>query len=282
MYQKIEKMIKDLELRGRSQPTIKNMVCTMNAFSRFYNKPPELLGEPEIINYLEYCIKTKKICRGTVNYINSTLKFFYVVTLEGSWSDLRVPRLRYDKKLPKYLTKDEVKLLLQSTTYLKHKAILSTIYSAGLRVSEVINLRISDIMSKEMKIRVRNGKRNKERYTLLSHINLELLRMYWKKFGYKNYSPEDYLFISRLTKTKLTSRCVESAMDKAMQKSGIGKKATPHTLRHSFATHLMNDDVELVNIQTLMGHSNIKTTSIYLHVQDYQTLNIKSPLDTFE
>ena len=282
MYQKIEKMIKDLELRGRSQPTIKNMVCTMKAFSRFYNKPPELLGEHEIINYLEYCIKTKKICRGTVNYINSTLKFFYVVTLEGSWSDLRVPRLRYDKKLPKYLTKDEVKLLLQSTTYLKHKAILSTIYSAGLRVSEVINLRISDIMSKEMKIRVRNGKRNKERYTLLSHINLELLRMYWKKFGYKNYSPEDYLFISRLTKTKLTSRCVESAMDKAMQKSGIGKKATPHTLRHSFATHLMNDDVELVNIQTLMGHSNIKTTSIYLHVQDYQTLNIKSPLDTFE
>jgi len=282
MYQKIEKMIKDLELRGRSQPTIKNMVCTMNAFSRFYNKPPELLGEPEIINYLEYCIKTKKICRGTVNYINSTLKFFYVVTLEGSWSDLRVPRLRYDKKLPKYLTKDEVKLLLQSTTYLKHKAILSTIYSAGLRVSEVINLRISDIMSKEMKIRVRNGKRNKERYTLLSHKNLELLRIYWKKFGYKNYSPEDYLFISRLTKTKLTSRCVESAMDKAMQKSGIGKKATPHTLRHSFATHLMNDDVELVNIQTLMGHSNIKTTSIYLHVQDYQTLNIKSPLDTFE
>ena len=282
MYQKIEKMIKDLELRGRSQPTIKNMVCTMNAFSRFYNKPPELLGEHEIINYLEYCIKTKKICRGTVNYINSTLKFFYVVTLEGSWSDLRVPRLRYDKKLPKYLTKDEVKLLLQSTTYLKHKAILSTIYSAGLRVSEVINLRISDIMSKEMKIRVRNGKRNKERYTLLSHKNLELLRMYWKKFGYKNYSPEDYLFISRLTKTKLTSRCVESAMDKAMQKSGIGKKATPHTLRHSFATHLMNDDVELVNIQKLMGHSNIKTTSIYLHVQDYQTLNIKSPLDTFE
>ena len=282
MYKKIEKMIKDLELRGRSQPTIKNMVCTMNAFSRFYNKPPELLGEPEIINYLEYCIKTKKICRGTVNYINSTLKFFYVVTLEGSWSDLRVPRLRYDKKLPKYLTKDEVKLLLQSTTYLKHKAILSTIYSAGLRVSEVINLRISDIMSKEMKIRVRNGKRNKERYTLLSHINLELLRMYWKKFGYKNYSPEDYLFISRLTKTKLTSRCVESAMDKAMQKSGIGKKATPHTLRHSFATHLMNDDVELVNIQRLMGHSNIKTTSIYLHVKDYQILNIKSPLDTFE
>ena len=282
MYQKIEKMINDLELRGRSEDTIKNMVFTMKAFSRFYNKAPELLGEPEIINYLEYCIKTKKLCRGTVNYINSTLKFFYVVTLEGSWSDLRVPRLRYDKKLPKYLTKEEIKLLLESTTYLKHKAILSTIYSAGLRVSEVINLRISDIMSKEMKIRVRNGKRNKERYTLLSQKNLELLRLYWKKFGYKNYSPDDYLFISRLTKKKLTIRGIEKAMENSMQKSGIVKKATVHTLRHSFATHLMNDDVELVNIQTLMGHSNIKTTSIYLHVKDYQILKIKSPLDTLD
>lgn len=282
MYQKIEKMIKDLELRGHSEKTIKNMVCTMNAFSRFYNRPPELLGEREIINYLEYCIKTKKLCRGTVNYINSTLKFFYVVTLEGSWSELRIPRLRNDKKLPKYLTKEEVKLLLESTTYLKHKAILSTIYSAGLRVSEVINLRIADIMSKEMKIRVRNGKRNKERYTLLSQKNLELLRLYWKKFGYKNYSPEDYLFISRLTKNKLSSRGVQKAMEAALQKSGLTKKATVHTLRHSFATHLMNDGVELANIQALMGHSNIKTTSIYLHVKDYQILNIRSPFDTFD
>ncbi|WP_195266934.1 tyrosine-type recombinase/integrase [Clostridium sp. 1001275B_160808_H3] len=282
MYQKIEKMIKDLELRGRSKDTIKNMVCTMRCFSKFYNQSPEMLGEKEIIQYLDYCINVRKLCRGTVNYINSTLKFFYVVTLERSWSDLRVPRLRYDKNLPNYLTKKEVKLLLESTTYLKHKAILSTIYSAGLRVSEVINLRISDIISAEMKIRVRNGKRNKERYTLLSQKNLELLRLYWKKFGYKNYSPNDYLFISRQTKKKLTSRGVQSAIEKAVKNSGISKKATPHTLRHSFATHLMNDGVDLVIIQALMGHSNMKTTSIYLHVRDYKTLNIKNPLDTLE
>lgn len=119
-----------------------------------------------------------------------------------------------------------------------------------------------------MKIRVRNGNGNK---------NLELLRVYWKKFRNKNYSPDDYLFIYRLTKKKLTSRGVQKAMETAMQKAGIAKKATVYTLRHSFATHLMNDGVErveLVNIQTLMGHSNIKTTSIYLHVKDYQTLNI--------
>jgi len=282
MYKKIEKMIKDLELRGRSKDTIKNMVYAMNSFSRYYNQPPETLGEKQIIHYLNYCINDKKLCRGTVNYINSTLKFFYVVTLERSWSDLRIPRLRYDKTLPNYLTKEEVKLLLESTNYLKHKAILSTIYSAGLRVSEVINLRISDIISAEMKIRVRNGKRNKERYTLLSQKNLEILRLYWKKFGYKNYSSDDYLFISRQTKKKLTNRGVQSALKKSLKRSGITKKATPHTLRHSFATHLMNDGVDLVTIQALMGHSNMKTTSIYLHVRDYKILNIKSPLDTLE
>lgn len=279
MYQIINKMITDLELSGRSNDTIKIYVYTIENFSRFYNKSPELLGEPEIINYLEYCIKTKKLCKSS---INCTLKFFYVITLERSWSELRIPKLKCDKKLPKYLTKVEVKLLLESTTYLKHKAILSTIYSAGLRVSEALNLKISDIMSKEMKIRVRNGKGNKERYTLLSQKNLELLRVYWKQFGYKNYSPEDYLFISTQTKKKLTSRCIQISMDRAIQVVGIIKKATPHTLRHSFATHLMNDGIEPVKILALMGHSNFKTTSIYLHVQDYQLLNIISPLDTLD
>lgn len=279
MYQKIDKMIKDLEIRGRTQNTIKNMVWSIKNFSKFYNQPPELLGEQDIINYLDYCINQKKLCRGTVNAINSALKFFYVVTLERSWSDLRIPKIRYDKKLPSYLSKEEVKVLLDTISYLKHKAILSTIYSSGLRVSEAINLRISDIMSKEMKIRVRVGKRNKERYTLLSEKNLLLLRQYWKRFGYKNYSPDDYLFTSRKTGKQLTNRCIESAMERAVKKAGINRKATPHTLRHSFATHLMNDKVELVTIQALMGHSNIKTTSIYLHVKDYQTLNIASPLD---
>ncbi|MGL5352326.1 MAG: tyrosine-type recombinase/integrase, partial [Clostridium sp.] len=135
-----------------------------------------------------------------------------------------------------YLTKEEVKILLEKSTYLKHKAIISTIYSSGLRVSEVINLRISDIISKEMKIRVRNGKRNKERYTLLSQKNLELLREYWLRFGYKNYSSDDYLFISRKTGKQLTIRGVQCALEKIAIKAGITTRPTPHTLRHSFAT----------------------------------------------
>ena len=131
MYQKIEKMIKDLEKRGCTQDTIKNKVWILKNFSKYYNQPPELLGEQQIVDYLDYCLNQKKLCRGTVNTINSSLKFFYVVTLERDWSDLRIPRLRYDKRLPLYLTKEEVKSLLDSTTYLKHKAILATIYSAG-------------------------------------------------------------------------------------------------------------------------------------------------------
>lgn len=209
--------------------------------------------------------KNKKLCRGTVNTINSTLKFFYVVNLERSWNNLRIPRLRYDKHLPSYLTKEEVNSLFESISYLKHKAILMTIYSGGLRVSEVVNLRISDIMSKEMKIRIRNGKRNKERYTLISHKNLEILREYWHKFGYKDYKPNDYLFISRQTKKPLKVRGIQLVMNNAIKKAGITRTATIHTLRHSFATHLMNDGVNLRTIQALLGHSNIKTTSIYLH-----------------
>ncbi|EOH9903740.1 MAG: site-specific integrase [Clostridium celatum] len=279
MYQKIDKMVKDLELRGRSASTIKNMVYTLKSFSNFYNQAPELLGEQQIINYLDYCINEKKLCKARVNSINSILKFFYVVTLERQWNDLRIPRIRCHRNLPAYLTKEEVKLIIDNATYLKHKAILSTIYSAGLRVSEATNLRLSDIMSKEMKIRVRAGKGNKERYTLLSQRNLELLREYWKIFGHKNYDSEDYLFTSRWSGGHLTNRGIQSFMLAATKRAGITKKATPHTLRHSFATHLMNDGVDLVIIQALLGHSNLKTTSIYLHVKDYTVLNVVSPFD---
>lgn len=279
MYQKIEKMIKDLELRGRSPSTIKNRVIQLECFSKFYNQAPELLGEQQIVDYLDYCINEKKLCKSTVNGINSALKFFYVVTLERSWSDLRVPKFRCRRNLPAYLTKEEVKLIIDNAKNLKHKAILSTIYSSGLRLSEAANLRLSDIMSKEMKIRVREGKGSKERYTLLSQKNLELLREYWKVFGHKNYDPEEYLFISRYTGTKLGNRGIQEAMLAATKRAGITRKATPHTLRHSFATHLMNDGVDLVLIQALLGHSNLKTTSIYLHVKDYTVLNVVSPLD---
>lgn len=279
MYQKIDKMVKELELRGRSQGTIKIMVYTVKNFCEFYNQPPELLGEHHIIDYLYYCINCKKLCNNTVNMINSFLKFFYVVTLEKEWNDLRIPRLKRPKKVPIYLTKAEVDILLNSITNLKHKAILSTIYSSGLRVSEATNLKLSDIMSSEMKIRVRDGKGSKERYTLLSEKNLILLREYWSKYGSKNYSMEDYLFMGNDPSKAITIRTVEEFMSTFIIRSGITKKATPHSLRHSFATHLMNDGVDLLTIKRLLGHSDIRSTLIYLHLKDYESLNIVSPLD---
>lgn len=281
MYQKIDKMVKDLEMRGRSKNTIKIMEYILKSFSKFYNQPPELLGEQDIINYLDYCINTKKLCNKSINRMNSFLKFFYVVTLEREWNDLRIPKLKCEKKLPIYLTKEEVIVLLDSVSNLKHKAILSTIYSSGLRISELVNLRISDIISSEMKIRVRNGKGNKERYSILSTKNLSLLRLYWKKYGHKNYSKDDYLFIGRNNKP-ISKRSIELVMSKAVKKAGIDKNATPHSLRHSFATHLMNHGVDLIVIQTLLGHSSLKATAIYLHVKNYNTFNISSPLDTLE
>lgn len=279
MYQKIDKMVADLELRGRSQGTIKIMVYTVKNFCKFYNQSPELLGEHHIIDYLYYCINCKKLCNNTINMINSFLKFFYVVTLEKEWNDLRIPKLKRTKKLPVYLTREEVNILLHSISNLKHKAILSTIYSSGLRVSEAANLKISDIMSSEMKIRVRSGKGNKERYTLLSERNLELLRVYWRSLGRKNYSMEDYLFVGHYESKPISTRTIGVMMNKFISASGITKKASPHSLRHSFATHLMNDGVDLITIKTLLGHSSMSSTLIYLHLKDYQALSIVSPLD---
>lgn len=282
MYEKIDKMVKDLELRGRSQSTIKIMVYTVKNFCKFYNQSPELLGEHHIIDYLYYCINYKKLCNKTINRMNSFLKFFYVVTLEKEWNDLRIPKLKCDKKTPIYLTKKEVKLLLNSISNLKHKAILSTIYSSGLRISEAANLKVSDIMSSEMKIRVRNGKGRKERYTLLSEKNLILLREYWHKYGHKDYLMEDYLFVGYSPLRPISTRTIQVFMNKYVTLSSITKNATPHALRHSFATHLMNDGVDLITIKTLMGHSSIGSTMIYLHLKDYQALRIVSPLDKLE
>lgn len=279
MYQKINKMVLDLQRRGRSKNTIQNMVYTLNKFALYCNKSPEDITENDIINYLDYCLNDLKLCKSTVNIINSFLKFFYVVTLERTWSDLKIPRLKANKTLPVYLTKTEVDSIISSISNLKHKAIISTIYSSGLRLSEALNLRVSDIISSEMKIRIRNGKGGKERYTILSQNNLYILRDYWKNSNRKNYTLNDYLFPGIIDGKPLSTHAIQTLMRKSIKELGINKHATPHSLRHSFATHLMNDGVDLITIQALMGHISLKSTSIYLHLTNHHLLNVKSPFD---
>lgn len=174
------KMIMEMELRGYSPKTIKNYVLHVSNFAKFYNKSPELLGEEEIRKYLHYCITERKLSEGTVNYYNATLRFFYTKVLGRPWNTEKLHRARERKRKPIALSQEEVKKIFEVTESLKYKAIFMTIYSAGLRVSEVCNLKVMDIDSKNMQIFIREGKGKKDRYSILSKANLQILREYWK------------------------------------------------------------------------------------------------------
>ena len=269
-----EKMKMDMELRGYSPKTIKNYINHVSSFAKFYNKSPELLEENEIRDYLHYCIMEKKLSEGTVNYINASLKFFYTKTLNRYWNMDKIARVKEPRKLPAVLSPEEVKSIFDVTENLKHKAILMTVYSAGLRVSEVCNLRVTDIDSKNMQILIRQGKGKKDRYSLLSKANLEVLREYWKR-----YHPTEYLFSGRYRTDAITPRSVQRVLEKSIKQTGITKNVTVHTLRHSFATHLLDAGTDICYIQRLLGHTRITTTTIYLHLRRMDLLNIKSPLD---
>ncbi|WP_125006661.1 site-specific tyrosine recombinase/integron integrase [Clostridium tagluense] len=269
-----EKMKMDMELRGYSPMTIKSYINHVSNFAKFYNKSPKYLGEKEICDYLHYCIIKKKLSEGTVNYINSSLKFFYTKTLNRYWNSDKIARMKEPSKLPPVLSPDEVKSIFDVTENLKHKAILMTVYSAGLRVSEVCNLKITDIDSKNMQILIREGKGKKDRYSLLSKSNLEILREYWSR-----YHPTEYLFSGKGRTDSISPRSVQKMLEKSIKKTKITKHATVHTLRHSFATHLLDAGTDICYIQRLLGHTRITTTTIYLHLRRMDLLNIKSPLD---
>jgi site-specific recombinase XerD len=268
------KMKMDLELRGYSPATVKYYIAHVSRFAKYFNKSPELLGETEIRDYLHYCITQKHLSEGTVNTIYSALKFFYVKTLERDWKVDKIARIKEGRKLPVVLSQSEVKAILDTVKNLKHKAILTTIYATGLRVSEAANLKVADIDSENMQIFINQGKGKKDRYSLLSNTNLDILREYWK-----SYQPKNYLFEGADRKNPITVRTIQKIFEHAKEKAGVKKAASVHTLRHSFATHLLEAGTDICYIQRLMGHTDINTTTIYLHLRRVDLLNIKSPLD---
>ncbi|ERI92174.1 site-specific recombinase, phage integrase family [Clostridiales bacterium oral taxon 876 str. F0540] len=204
----------------------------------------------------------------------SSIKFLFTVVLKRNINEVQLYRPKKDKKLPEVLSYQEVSKILEKTINLKHRAILFLVYSAGLRVGEVVNLKISDIDSDRMLIHVKQGKGKKDRYTVLSQIALDELRIYAKK-----YRPEDWLFEGGDGKGHLTERSVQKIFDKACIAAGIKKDVSVHTLRHSFATHLLEGGTDLRYIQELLGHSSSKTTEIYTHVTEKSITQIQSPLD---
>lgn len=272
-----DKMKKDMELKNLSERTIEVYLKCVTNFAIYYGKSPEALDYDAIRDYLHYLIKVKKSCQSTINQHYSAIKFFYETTLGREWDPLKIPRSKRIKKLPVVLSKEEINDIFDKVQNLKHRAILMTIYSGGLRLSEAINLKVSDIDSQRMMIRVCQGKGNKDRYTLLGKRALEVLRSYWK-----DYRPKEWLFPSTDPDHPIGPSTVQKALHEALIKTRIQKRASVHTLRHSFATHLLEDGVEIPYIQTLLGHSDSRTTSIYLHVARKKLSKVVSPVDLLE
>ena len=270
-----EQMKMDLELKGYSPKTQAAYLGYMKKFVRYFGRSPAKMGEKEIREYLYHLITGKDLGDSSINSAYSALKFFYKTTLCRDWNIAKIPRRKTEKKLPVVLDGSEIKQLFAVTTNLKHRALLMTTYSAGLRVSETAHLRVSDIDSKRMQLRVAQGKGKKDRYALLSPVTLNLLRDYWRQ-----YRPFSWLFPGRLPERPISTRTIQKVFENAKRKAGIKKPATVHTLRHSFATHLLEAGTDIYRVQKLMGHTTPKTTTIYIHLRRQDLLKVISPLDS--
>lgn len=268
-----ERMIVDFELRGYSPKTQKAYLRYIKNFCEYFGKLPEEMGEREIREYLHFLI-TRKRSRSTINGAYSALKFCYENTLHDTWNLNQIPRIKKEKNLPVILDFKEIKNLFEVTTNLKHRTILVTTYAAGLRVSEIANLKIGAIDSKRMQIRIEHGKGKKDRYALLSEKNLELLRLY-----YRAYRPKTWMFFGYNPEKPISVRTIEKIFDIAIRKAGIKKNVSIHSLRHSFATHLLERGTDIRYIQQLLGHASLSSTSIYLHLRNQDALKVTSPLD---
>lgn len=270
------RMREDILLRGLAKNTLDSYTLNARIFLEYCNRPAEKLNELDIRNFLWYLINEKKVSPGTANTYSAAIRFLFAVTLNRNLNYLQIPRQKKRKALPEVLTREEVFSIIESCQNIKHKAMLMVVYSSGLRVSEAAALKIQHIDSKNMRLFVECGKGGKDRYTLLSKTCLNALREYWK--AYRPQHPEGWLFLGTYTVSHITSTGIASAFNEAVKRTNITKHVSVHTLRHSFATHLLEDGATLLQIKELLGHSSIKSTTVYLHLANV-TSDIKSPLD---
>ena len=268
-----EYILKLKELRY-SNTTLKSYKALFEEFINFYHKYElEMIDESMIIAFMRYLVIERKISASYQNLAINAIKFYYERVLGGQRRVYLIDRPRVEKKLPTVLSEQEVGEILKATENIKHKAILMLAYSAGLRLSEIVNVRIKDIDSNRMQIRIVQAKGKKDRYSLLSVKLLEILREYFIQ-----YKPIEYLFEGAVGSV-YSARSIQSIMQDSAQKAGIKKKVGVHTLRHSFATHLLENGTDLRYIQSLLGHESSKTTEIYTHITTKGFDQIKSPLD---
>jgi integrase/recombinase XerD len=257
---------------------VKVYVLRSGVFMRHFNKPADQLGEAEFRAFLQYLHEERGLQSASVNGYNSALRFLYEVTLEQNLNYKRLPRLKEPILLPNVLTKEEIHSLFSVIEKPRDQALFFNIYGSGLRLGEIRRLRIQDIDSKQMRLFIHQGKGKRDRFTVLSQLGLHALREYWKHARPKH--PCGYLFLNRDGTDCITERTVQDAFERYLKKAGITHHATVHTLRHSYATHLLENGTSIFYIRQLLGHSTIWTTTRYLHVANTDILNTASPLDT--
>jgi integrase/recombinase XerD len=275
MTQLRQRMLEELQRRNYATGTIRLYLQHVAAFAQHFHRSPDQLGAEDIRRYQLFLIQEKKLAWSSYNQIVCALRFFYAKTLKHAFLLQDIPFPRREQRLPLILSKEEVARILSAPLHLKSRALLMTIYATGLRRSEVARLRVSDIDSARMTITVYQGKGKKDRVVMLSPVLLETLRQYWRQA-----KPKQWLFPGETPDQPISGNDIFAVFHNAVRRAGITKQVSPHSLRHSFATHLLESGTDLRTIQILLGHRSLKTTARYLHVSQYHLRATASPLDS--
>jgi integrase/recombinase XerD len=268
-----QRMLEDMQLRNLSPNTQEAYVRAVAKFAQHFGKSPEVLGPPEIRAYL-LAQTQRRVSWSLFNQIRCALHFLYCVTLKRDWPSEEIVCAKTPKRLPVVLSRAEVAQFFAAIPRRMYRTLFMTIYAAGLRVSEVVALRVCDIDSKRMVIRVCQGKGRKDRYVMLSPRLLEALREYWKE-----YRPTELLFFAGQRTQPLDRRNVSNDCRRIARRAGLKKRVTPHILRHTFATHLLEAGTDIRTIQALLGHRSLRTTALYTYVSMAKVTGTSSPLD---
>lgn len=269
-----QRMLEDMRVRNLARNTQLTYLLQISCFARHFACSPERLGPEQVRAYQVHLLNVRKLAPSSLATATAALRFLYKVTLKRDWAVEEIPMPKRPFVLPVILSREEVTRFLESVAHLKHRTILMTTYAAGLRISEAIHLRVHDIDSQRMMVRIDQGKGQKDRYVMLSPRLLQALRAYWQ-----TVRPQHWLFPGEMPGRPITKDAVEQACQKARRICGIQKPITPHSLRHAFATHLLEAGTDLRKIQLLLGHRSLSTTSRYLKLATSTVCATVSPFD---
>ena len=274
-------MLEELQRRNYAKNTVRSYIAAVEEFATYFGKRPDRLGREQIRQYQVHLFRDRKLAASTVEQRTAALRFLFVKTLRRPYLPDHIPFPKRQRRLPTVLSPGETAKLIDSASNLMHRAMLMTLYSTGVRRAELCHLKVADIDSARMVIHVKQGKGGRDRDVLLSPKLLETLREYWRWIR-----PKTYLFPGMVDNWRadvpITEKMVWGAVRKAAERAGITKRVSPHTLRHSFATHMLEAGADLRTIQVLLGHAKIADTTVYLHLSRRHLQAVGSPIEAIE